>query len=141
MPVGVGGGDGVEGGEEGAAAADLVGLRAAHGDEGEERGPVIEAEVFEVGDDVASGRRIRRRSFPEDRTHRVVVGRQWVAHAAEEEIVDGGQQQVGSPLGHRCLVDQRQHVGIVGDAPADGVVRRRAVAGRASREEAEPAGQ
>jgi hypothetical protein len=44
----------VERGEEGGAAPDLVGLRAADGDELEELG-AVPAEVLEVGDQVVAG--------------------------------------------------------------------------------------
>ena len=52
----MGRGDEVDGGQEAGAAADLVGLRAPHGEQLEQLGPLRQAEVLEVGDKVIVGR-------------------------------------------------------------------------------------
>ena len=105
-------------------------------------------EVLEVSHQVPAGRSgVRGRGVrrcldaPGERTHRVVVGRQGVGGTAQEQEVDGGQEQVRPPLPHRGLADQRQDVGVVGDATADHVIGGGAVARRTLGEEAELIGE
>ena len=67
--------------------------------------------------------------------------RQGVGGTAQEEEVDGGQEQVRPPLPHGRLADQPQDVRVVGDAAADDVVGRGAVARRPLGEQAELIGE
>jgi hypothetical protein len=64
-----------------------------------------------------------------------------VGGTAEQQEVDGGQEQVRPALAHRGLADQRQDVGIVGDAAADDVIGGRPVARRPLGEQAELLGK
>ena len=59
----------------------------------------------------------------------------------EEKEVHGGQEQERAPLGERRVVEERQHVVVVGDAPADGWVGGAAVALDHGGEAAEVVGQ
>ncbi len=42
--------------------------------------------------------------------------------AGQEQVVDGRQQDQGSPLGECCPVEEGEHAVVVGHAPADGGV-------------------
>jgi hypothetical protein len=66
---------------------------------------------------------------------------QGVGGAAQEDEVDGGQEQVRPPLRHRRLGEQRQDLAIVGDAAADDVIGGGPVARRSLGEEEELFGQ
>jgi hypothetical protein len=64
-----------------------------------------------------------------------------VGGTAQEQEVDGGQEQVRPALAHRGLADQPQDAGIVGDAAADDVIGGLPVARRPLGEQAELVGK
>ena len=138
--------------EKGGTATHLVGLRAPCGEELEKLGPMRQAEVLEIGDQVIEGRvgrswiaaRCILRAGPspgppgwpgssalavDDRLHGVVVRGEGMTRTSEQEEMHGGQQEVRPALAEGRLTDETQNLGIVGDAAADDVVRRGAVLG------------
>jgi hypothetical protein len=64
-----------------------------------------------------------------------------VGGSAEQQEVDGGQEQVRPALAYRGLADQGQDIGVVGDAAADDVIGGRPVACRPLGEQAELLGE
>ena len=90
-------GDMAQSGQEAGAAPHLVGLGRAGGDQLHQFGAMGLAEVREVGRDVG-GRCGIDGSVPH-RGHRVVVRRQRVLHAREQQEVHRSQQEEGPTLG------------------------------------------
>ncbi len=113
-------------GNERGAAPHFVGLCAAHRDEVDELGAVSQAEVLEVGHHIA--RRRPRPGLTDHPPHRVVVRGERMSCPAEKKKVHRRQQQVGPSLAYGSFAEEGQHLGIVGDATADGVIGRGSVA-------------
>lgn len=122
-----------DGGEQVAAAADLVGLHVPGRHHGGQFVPVGEAEVAEVGE-----RSVWRGGIGVQ--GRVVAG-QRAAWLPGEQVVDGGEHQVRQALAWAGVRGDGEEFGVAGDPAAQVRVQGRVVPAAAPREAGEHGGE